>query len=570
MPNLVRGTSCDEQIRVGDHILRQDTPIVEGVVIHVDKNSALRCYVTIAFTDGAVWSVFPEFIKNRLEEVDNTQNVEQINYKNIAIKTDDECPICLETYDRKRRKKIQCPSCQIEACKSCIREYIIQSGTTAQCHKCEAAFTRPFLLDTCGRTFVEREYRKLRKRILLERECSRLPEVMDLLPAYRNKSRLRKSLADLQLLDKSNPYNNNIRTELYSTQTRYVRATRLLNRLMYGTNNNKATVSQFRHPCPAKGCNGLLDQSWHCPSCDMWTCPHCLCVKGHSKDSPHECDPKARASATLIAQETQACPSCSLRIYKISGCDQMWCTQCHTAFSWQTGRRIQGRIHNPHYFEWQRHAAVAMNRDEIVQQRQCEGNAELPRVEIIELSVQSALYNALRKQTYDVRTYPISWSTANTHADRVVNTLNNQYEKIAHLMYHEIPAMRAILDEFGRNENRDIRLRFAANETNRAQFATTILKRDNKRQALQEQLLIISLVGTLVAEAYGHLTTTAQNTIYGLYRTIKYVHQILEYANTELSKVSACYGFRQVYMFVKKDYTGYITPTLVKRRAIKN
>ena len=32
----------------------------------------------------------------------------------------------------------------------------------------------------------------------------------------------------------------------------------------------------------------------------------------------------------------------------------MWCTQCHVAFDWKTGRLETGRIHNPHYFEFKK------------------------------------------------------------------------------------------------------------------------------------------------------------------------------------------------------------------------
>jgi len=35
-------------------------------------------------------------------------------------------------------------------------------------------------------------------------------------------------------------------------------------------------------------------------------------------------------------------------------CDQMWCIECHTAFSWTTGQQVNGVVHNPHYYEFLR------------------------------------------------------------------------------------------------------------------------------------------------------------------------------------------------------------------------
>lgn len=49
---------------------------------------------------------------------------------------------------------------------------------------------------------------------------------------------------------------------------------------------------------------------------------------------------------------TRPCPTCFVPIYKISGCDQMFCTECHAKFSWRTGKVVKGLFHNPHFFEW--------------------------------------------------------------------------------------------------------------------------------------------------------------------------------------------------------------------------
>jgi hypothetical protein len=86
----------------------------------------------------------------------------------------------------------------------------------------------------------------------------------------------------------------------------------------------------------------------------MWACKDCHEIKGATQDAAHECNPDNLASAKLIDAETRPCPKCGARVFKISGCNQMFCTACNDcAFDWVTGR-IETIIHNPHYFEFQR------------------------------------------------------------------------------------------------------------------------------------------------------------------------------------------------------------------------
>jgi hypothetical protein len=113
---------------------------------------------------------------------------------------------------------------------------------------------------------------------------------------------------------------------------------------------------EFIMKCADEDCRGFLSTSYKCGTCEKWTCPDCLVVIGTDKDSTHICDPNTVESAKAIKSETRGCPKCATRIFKIDGCDQMWCVMdgCGTAFSWNTGQIITGKVHNPHYYEWLR------------------------------------------------------------------------------------------------------------------------------------------------------------------------------------------------------------------------
>jgi hypothetical protein len=107
---------------------------------------------------------------------------------------------------------------------------------------------------------------------------------------------------------------------------------------------------QFIRRCGNAGdCRGFLSSQWKCGMCNQSTCNACHLVKQQG----HVCDPNDVETAKLLATDSKPCPKCATIICKIDGCDQMWCTQCHTAFSWTRGT-IQTTIHNPHYYEWMR------------------------------------------------------------------------------------------------------------------------------------------------------------------------------------------------------------------------
>lgn len=108
--------------------------------------------------------------------------------------------------------------------------------------------------------------------------------------------------------------------------------------------------------CPTLSCNGLVARG-RCGECKKKICVTCHEVVDNDGDSDgHVCDVDTLETIKLIKKETKPCPKCNVSIHKIDGCDQMFCTNCHTGFSWRTGQ-IQTRIHNPHYFEWLRSRA---------------------------------------------------------------------------------------------------------------------------------------------------------------------------------------------------------------------
>jgi hypothetical protein len=106
----------------------------------------------------------------------------------------------------------------------------------------------------------------------------------------------------------------------------------------------------FVRKCPIENCKGFLSTRWKCDICENHVCAEC----NEKKEEGHECDPDAVKTVKLLKKDSKPCPKCGEIHFRISGCSQMWCPTCHTAYNWNTGRIEHGIIHNPHYYEFQR------------------------------------------------------------------------------------------------------------------------------------------------------------------------------------------------------------------------
>lgn len=302
------------------------------------------------------------------------------------------CPICIENYSE-IYLKIICEKCNYESCRLCSTKYILEHFQEPRCMNCQTIWSHSFLIKNFSTSFLSKLKKRLKK-ILFEKEKARFPETLPeveiekkiinareeveklriIIPkvditlanyryqiaCLRNKIRLEKrdSSERSQLKKKKKELSTNMELIKYqqSDNKRYLK--NILKYMKDGREIERACQKFINSPenrtflkqCPSENCRGFLDNFWKCGLCQIQICSKCH----ETKSEQHYCLPDNIESARLIENDSKSCPKCGIAIFKISGCDQMFCTVCHTPFSWSRGTIDTGNIHNPHYFEWRR------------------------------------------------------------------------------------------------------------------------------------------------------------------------------------------------------------------------
>ena len=267
----------------------------------------------------------------------------------------DECNICLEKYNKcikiddvsyRTGNKITCTKCDYSSCTHCTKKYILDSVNDARCMNCQHPWNREFLVNNFTKVFINKEYKNHREDMLFEREKSLIPATMEIL----DKENMIKELQREREI-----FRRKMEEKLYDFDVK-------IWNLENSSGKRKRTNNTFIKKCCVDDCKGFLSSQWKCGLCETYTCKDChevigkrVCNEdGTTELPPHTCNEDAVKTAQLLAKECKNCPKCSVPIFKIDGCDQMWCIECKTAFSWRTGEIITGHFHNPHYYEWLR------------------------------------------------------------------------------------------------------------------------------------------------------------------------------------------------------------------------
>jgi len=276
------------------------------------------------------------------------------------------CLICDEKFNKTKHTLVSCLFCGFGACKECCKTYLVdQQQPKCMAANCGKTWTRRFLMDNFPSTFLQGDWRRSREKIAFDRETAQLPAAQEVMERRKRIDNARRAMQTVivQLRDLTKHYTKEYKKEkktflpgtldvpadFAALRRRREELEQILNRRITGA--NMGTVTRFVRACPAEECRGFLSADWKCGLCKIDTCSKCHVIK--SGTEPHTCNPDDVETAKLLAKDTKPCPKCHTGIFKIDGCDQMWCTQCHTAFSWRTGE-LEHHIHNPHYYEWQR------------------------------------------------------------------------------------------------------------------------------------------------------------------------------------------------------------------------
>jgi prefoldin subunit 5 len=401
-----------------------------------------------------------------------------------------DCAICCESFNLSTRKEVNCenPECNLDVCKSCTRTYLLSTTSDPHCMNCKHGFENNFLTMNLDRTFMEKEFKTNRKKIMLEREISKLPETMGAVENIKKIEKLKKNNDEIKEIIKT------MKEEIRKLETQKYHNEREIDNIKRNPTKNK---SKFIMACQVENCRGYLNTSYRCELCKNYTCSKCLEVIGDCKEETHVCDEDKVKTTEMIKNSTKPCPGCGERIYKIEGCDQMWCTGCHTAFSWKTGLVDNGTVHNPHYFQMMRNngGIVPRNPNDVL----CGGmpnfwdiRRRMRRVFLVTTHINQVPSSNINEKY-----------KGSTKVIEIITSFNRQIQHITHV------SLVNVRENVNNNNNyEELRVNYILNRISKDKLASEIFRKDKLRKKNTDMLHLFELISVVGIDFFRWLNQT--------------------------------------------------------------
>lgn len=422
------------------------------------------------------------------------------------------CDICADKFTIQSRKKIECPfDCGLNVCISCIKRQFNEADVDIQCMNCKKPFTREHISKIFSKYYLKKDFKQRRGEILFNREKAQIPNTMAFVEQLKEADNLSEEVKNIR------KENENLRKILEENNQNIYDITNRIYLLREGkVKESKSVICNI--PCPVDDCRGFVDKSYVCTVCDSKICKDCHEIIDTNKIDSHVCDENVKANVKEIRNTCKNCPKCGMSIHKIEGCDQMWCTKCHTTFSWKTGHEVSGVIHNPHYYAYMReHGRLQRQQGDIP----CGG---LPSI-------------------YSLRKYPVIITEFVRYLNHVdayeMNYYNTNYD------------------------NKDIRAKYIRKILDKDEFINIILIREreiSKHNDIRNLFEMFRVAGTDIVQ-----NCISENNPKDL---IKQFINLIDYTNNEFIKLDKIYSLAMPYLNLERNgYSQniYINTTSTRR-----
>ena len=337
---------------------------------------------------------------------------------------------------------------------------------------CKKEYSNEFFYINFSKAFITKRYKLHREKILFEKEKYLLPATQPEVEKIFKKDKLYTEISNVRkLMNELKDEEDRLRNQIF-----------LIDRGVSSVDEKDEDKKEnYICPCPKNDCRGFLSSRYKCGICNIQACSECREIKLDG----HTCDANIVESVKEIKKTTRNCPNCKSLIFKISGCDQMYCTQCHIAFCWKTGKIERGTIHNPHYFEYIRtNGGIPRNPNE----ERCGGMPTM--FFLIDICYKVSIEPIIRFGT--------------SYKD-LVSLLSSIYRQVRHLREVEIRALPTNMDN---QSNMDLRIDYLLKNISEDEFKQKLQRREKERNKKLEYREVLDMYVNVMQDLFQELEST--------------------------------------------------------------